>query len=46
VSLAPIARCEYVPPLAGTPFVRWEYYPTNFLGFVRLAALFILLKQF
>jgi len=26
--------------------VRWEYYPTNFLGFVQLAALCILLKQF
>lgn len=24
--------------------VRWEYYPTNFLGFVRLASLTILLK--
>jgi transposase len=26
--------------------VRWEYYPTNFLGFVQLADLCILLKQF
>jgi len=26
--------------------VRWEYYPTNFRGFVQLAALCILLKQF
>jgi len=26
--------------------VRWEYYPTNFLGFVQLAALCILLRQF
>ena len=26
--------------------VRWEYYPANFLGFVQLAALCILLKQF
>ena len=26
--------------------VRWEYYPSNFLGFVQLAALCILLKQF
>ncbi len=26
--------------------VRWEYYSTNFLGFVQLAALCILLKQF
>jgi len=26
--------------------VRWEYYPTNFLGFVQLATLCILLKQF
>ena len=26
--------------------VRWEYYPLNFLGFVQLAALCILLKQF
>ena len=26
--------------------VRWEYHPTNFLGFVQLAALCILLKQF
>jgi transposase len=26
--------------------VRWEYYSTNFLGFVHLAALCILLKQF
>ena len=26
--------------------VRWEYYPRNFLGFVQLAALCILLKQF
>jgi transposase len=24
--------------------VRWEYYPTNFLGFVQLGALSILLK--
>jgi hypothetical protein len=26
--------------------VRWEYYPINFLGFVQLAALCILLRQF
>jgi len=26
--------------------VRWEYYPRNFLGFVQLAALCVLLKQF
>jgi transposase len=26
--------------------VRWEYHPANFLGFVQLAALCILLKQF
>ena len=26
--------------------VRWEYYPTNFLGFVQLASICILLKQF
>jgi transposase len=26
--------------------VRWEYHPINFLGFVQLAALFILIKQF
>ena len=26
--------------------VRWEYYPANFLGFVQLAALSILLKGF
>jgi len=26
--------------------VRWDYYPINFLGFVQLAALCILLKQF
>lgn len=26
--------------------VRWEYYPVNFLGFVQLAALCILLKRF
>jgi len=26
--------------------VRWEYYPTNFLGFVQLAAICILLRQF
>jgi hypothetical protein len=26
--------------------VRWEYYPTNFIGFVQLAALCILLRQF
>ncbi len=25
---------------------RWEYYPNNFLGFVQLAAMCILLKQF
>jgi hypothetical protein len=25
---------------------RWEYYPRNFLGFVQLAAMCILLKQF
>ena len=28
------------------PLVRWEYNPLNFLGFVQLAALCILLKQF
>lgn len=27
-------------------FVRWEYCPTNFLGFARLGALSILLKAF
>jgi transposase len=26
--------------------VRWEYYSINFLGFVQLAALCILLKRF
>ena len=26
--------------------VPWEYYPANFLGFVHLAALCILLRQF
>jgi len=26
--------------------VRWEYYPSNFLGFVQLAAICILLRQF
>jgi hypothetical protein len=26
--------------------VRWEYYPPHFLGFVQLAALCILLRQF
>jgi transposase len=26
--------------------VRWDYYPTNFIGFAQLAALCILLKQF
>jgi len=26
--------------------VRWEYYPRNFLGFVQIAAMCILLKQF
>jgi len=26
--------------------VRWEYYPENFLGFVQLACLVILLRQF
>jgi len=26
--------------------VRWEYYPTNFLGFVQLASLTIRLKAF
>lgn len=26
--------------------VRWEYYPANFLGFVQLASIVILLKQF
>ena len=26
--------------------VRWEYYAENFLGFVQLASMFILLKQF
>jgi hypothetical protein len=25
---------------------RWEYYPANFLGFVQLAAICILLKRF
>jgi transposase len=26
--------------------VRWEYYPINFLGFVQLAAICVLVKQF
>ena len=26
--------------------VRWEYYPVNFLGFVQLAAICIMLKRF
>jgi transposase len=26
--------------------VRWEYYPSNFLGFVQLASILMLLKQF
>ncbi len=26
--------------------VRWEYYPANFLGFVQLACIAMLLKQF
>jgi transposase len=26
--------------------IRWEYYATNFLGFVRLACITMLLKQF
>jgi hypothetical protein len=26
--------------------VRWELYPRNFLGFVQLAAICILLRQF
>jgi transposase len=26
--------------------VRWEYYATNFLGFVQLASITMLLKQF
>ncbi|MDE3220369.1 MAG: transposase, partial [Nitrospirota bacterium] len=26
--------------------VRWEYYPANFLGFVQLASITMLLKQF
>jgi transposase len=26
--------------------VRWEYYPVNFLGFVQLASIVILLRQF
>jgi hypothetical protein len=26
--------------------VRWEYYPINFLGFVQLAAICVLLRQF
>jgi len=26
--------------------VRWEYYPTNLLGFVQLASILMLLKQF
>jgi transposase len=25
---------------------RWKFYPTNFLGFVQLGAICILLKQF
>jgi hypothetical protein len=27
-------------------FVRWEYYPQNFLGFVQLAFLVILFRRF
>jgi len=26
--------------------VRWEFYPQNFLGFVQLACLLILFRQF
>jgi transposase len=26
--------------------VRWEYHPRNFLGFVQLACMIVLLKQF
>jgi hypothetical protein len=26
--------------------VRWEYYPVNFLGFVQLAAVCVLLRHF
>ena len=26
--------------------IRWEYYATNFLGFVQLACITMLLKQF
>lgn len=26
--------------------IRWEYYPANFLGFVQLASVLVLLKQF
>jgi hypothetical protein len=26
--------------------IRWEYYAANFLGFVQLASIAILLKQF
>jgi len=26
--------------------VRWEYHPRNFLGFVQLACMTVLLKQF
>jgi len=26
--------------------VRWEFYPRNFLGFVQLAAICILLRHF
>jgi hypothetical protein len=26
--------------------IRWEYYATNFLGFVQLASITMLLKQF
>jgi transposase len=26
--------------------VRWEYYPVNFLGFVQLACIGILLRRF
>jgi hypothetical protein len=26
--------------------IRWEYYAANFLGFVQLASILMLLKQF
>jgi hypothetical protein len=29
-----------------TMLIRWEYYATNFLGFVQLASITMLLKQF